>query len=318
MVTNPPVLVPIFGFTFGAPWMLLFCCSAILPILIHLWTKRRYDREPWAAMSFLQEAIQSSRSRLQFRSWLHLLIRTLLLLLLGLALSDPTSIPDATEKTTNPQHLMFVLDDTYSMATGSEGITRLELAKRAAKTILSTNQQATTFSIHRFSPNDISPLISHASDADAFDAAMRRVSIQEEQATFEYVLRSVESTARAIADEVKQAQIRVLFFSDLQSNLWSQLDSESNQQALARLSKSCSLFVVPVGFPTGPIRNLVVTDMDIDAEFLVPGVMAKIRCEIQNFESAAASTTVQLSHRRLVLRFSNVKLGSPKFNHTCL
>src|SRR5687768_127527 len=73
----------------GSGWMLLWGLAAALPILIHLWSRRRYREVTWAAMQFLLAAMRKNSRRILLEQWLLLAVRTLILLLLALALADP-------------------------------------------------------------------------------------------------------------------------------------------------------------------------------------------------------------------------------------
>ncbi len=63
--------------------------TVAIPIAIHLLTRLRRRPQPWAAMRFLFEAYKKQRQRMQIEQWLLLLVRCLILLVLGLALSGP-------------------------------------------------------------------------------------------------------------------------------------------------------------------------------------------------------------------------------------
>ena len=69
--------------------MLGWLAVAAAPILIHLWSRRRYREMSWAAMEYLLAALRQSRRRLRFEQWLLLLIRTLIVVLVVLAVAEP-------------------------------------------------------------------------------------------------------------------------------------------------------------------------------------------------------------------------------------
>ncbi len=67
-----------------AQWSLAAAGAAAvgIPIAIHLLTRFRRRREPWAAMRFLIEAFRRQRQRIRLEQLLLLLVRCLVLLLL--------------------------------------------------------------------------------------------------------------------------------------------------------------------------------------------------------------------------------------------
>src|SRR5882724_8471479 len=74
---------------FGSAGMLAWGLAAALPILIHLWSRRKYRQERWAAMAFLLAALRKNARRIQLEQWILLAIRTVILVLFALALADP-------------------------------------------------------------------------------------------------------------------------------------------------------------------------------------------------------------------------------------
>src|SRR5580698_9878312 len=80
---------PLLAFGFGALPMLGWLAAAAAPILIHLWNKRKYREVPWAAMEYLLAAMRKNARRIQLEQWLLLAVRTLLIVLLVLAVAQP-------------------------------------------------------------------------------------------------------------------------------------------------------------------------------------------------------------------------------------
>ncbi len=80
MLPFPPLLA--FGFT-NLP-MLGWLGAAAAPILIHLWSRRRYRQMYWAAMEYLLAALRRTRRWMNLEQWLLLLVRTLIVVLVVL------------------------------------------------------------------------------------------------------------------------------------------------------------------------------------------------------------------------------------------
>ena len=69
--------------TFGSSGMLLWGVAALLPIAIHLWSRRKYSRVSWAAMEYLLAAFQKQARRIRLEQWVLLTLRVMILLLLA-------------------------------------------------------------------------------------------------------------------------------------------------------------------------------------------------------------------------------------------
>lgn len=75
--------------SFLHPAMLFALPVALIPLVIHLLNRRRFQKKSWGAMQFLREAMEERRGRRRFKHWLLLLLRTVLLVALVLAMSRP-------------------------------------------------------------------------------------------------------------------------------------------------------------------------------------------------------------------------------------
>ena len=124
---------------FSTPAMTWWAAAAAVPLVIHLLSRRRYKRVPWAAMDFLNRAFKRTRKRLRIENILLLLIRMLILIMLALALANPRLSSSAIfgDQAAGAQHVLIVLDDSYSMGVkNSVGATRFDRGRGMAERIL--------------------------------------------------------------------------------------------------------------------------------------------------------------------------------------
>lgn len=102
---------------FLAPWFAVAGLAAAAgPILIHLLNRRRHRVVQWAAMDFLREAVLRNRRIMQLRDLLLLALRTVCLVLFGLAMARPflgTSVVGIDRD--RPIHAVLLLDNSLSM-----------------------------------------------------------------------------------------------------------------------------------------------------------------------------------------------------------
>src|SRR5947207_5528022 len=83
-----PMLTPLFAFFFVSPFAVLVTAAGAvsIPIIIHLLNRKRFRVVPWAAMRFLLAAQKRTTRKLRIEQWLLLAIRTLLIVLLIVAM----------------------------------------------------------------------------------------------------------------------------------------------------------------------------------------------------------------------------------------
>src|SRR5215470_13265156 len=119
---------------------------AAIPIAIHLLSRRRHRREPWAAMRFLERAQKRTRRRTRLEQWLLLALRTAVMALIALALARPVARSWAAVTPLRGQRVdrILIIDDSGSMqAHRADGTTEFQAARDAALRLLPT-----------FGPND--------------------------------------------------------------------------------------------------------------------------------------------------------------------
>ena len=115
-------------------WAMLAGLVAVsIPIIIHLLNRQHYKRVLWAAMHWLWASFKKSRRRLRIEQIILLLIRTLILVLLALALARPVLEEGASLLTgRSAVHRVIVLDNSYSMGQLVGGRPLFEKAKQFA------------------------------------------------------------------------------------------------------------------------------------------------------------------------------------------
>ena len=104
--------------------------GASIPVIIHLLNKQRYKKVVWGAMHWLWASFRKSRRRMQVEQLLLLILRTLIVLLLALALARPILQKAAGFFSGRPAtHRVIVLDNSYSMGQVVNGKPLFEKAK---------------------------------------------------------------------------------------------------------------------------------------------------------------------------------------------
>jgi uncharacterized membrane protein len=118
--------------SFANPWLLLGAAAALLPLLVHLFDRRRPRQVPFAALSFVLKSQRRTASRLKLRRLLLYALRTLLLLALPLALARPElSRPVAAAQARGLAATAVVLDTSLALR-WSDGAPLFEEARKEA------------------------------------------------------------------------------------------------------------------------------------------------------------------------------------------
>ncbi len=120
------------------PLYLFGLAAAALPILIHLFTRRRPREVRFPSLEFLSEVNQSEIRRLKLKQWLLLLLRTLAVAALALAMSRPALKGNTATGGRAATTVVVLLDQSGSMQATTRGGTRFTEARRAAEDLLTT------------------------------------------------------------------------------------------------------------------------------------------------------------------------------------
>ena len=127
---------------FKQPEILYFLFLLIVPILVHLFQFRRFKKEYFTNVQFLQALSVQSRKSASLKKWLLLAIRLLLLSSIIIAFAQPFF--RAEESDTRSNEMYIILDNSFSMqAKGQKG----ELLRRAIQELLEDTPENTKFSL---------------------------------------------------------------------------------------------------------------------------------------------------------------------------
>jgi uncharacterized membrane protein len=129
-----------FGLSFFNPTLLWGLGAAAIPILIHLYNRRRFRTVVWAAMEFLVASSKLTARRLKILQLLLLLTRMGIVSLLALGVARPflTGGFFAGPLAKSKSSAVLILDNSYSMGLREGNATVFEVAKDAAGKVLSS------------------------------------------------------------------------------------------------------------------------------------------------------------------------------------
>ncbi|WP_338359178.1 BatA domain-containing protein [Yeosuana marina] len=116
---------------FKHPELLYALFFLLIPIIVHLFQFRKFQKEAFTNVSFLKEVTIQTRKSSQLKKWLTLLTRLLILAFLIIAFAQPFFSKKKTFNTTT--ETVIYLDNSFSMqAKGNQG----DLLKRALQDII--------------------------------------------------------------------------------------------------------------------------------------------------------------------------------------
>src|SRR5262245_6055745 len=272
---------------FGSAGMLAWGAAAALPIVIHLWSRRKYRQERWAAMTFLLAALRKNARRIQVEQWILLTVRTLILLLFALALADPHSslFPNWTGPAGDQAHVVLVLDGSYSMDYRSGDGSRFQAAKKMARQLVADDTQNTAYSLVLMSRPPRVIISDPAFDRDDVLQEIDDLKLEHSGADLPATLSEIENILRrskAQADaRGRQINRHVCVFSDLQLRTWGDITMPDCQAQMARMESLATWQFVDLG--QGGENNLAIARLAIDPPVVAAGREVRIDADIQSY-----------------------------------
>jgi hypothetical protein len=124
--------------TFAHPWMLLGALAALIPLLIHLFDRRRPRPHPFGAISFVLRSQRRTASRLRLKRLLLYALRTIILVALPVALARPElkRAAQVSSIARGPAATSIVLDASMSMRYQDGGTSLFERGRQQARDAL--------------------------------------------------------------------------------------------------------------------------------------------------------------------------------------
>jgi hypothetical protein len=276
------LLLPIvFAFNFANVSMLGGLAAASVPIIIHLLNRRKFREMRWAAMRFLLAAIRKNSRRIRIEQWILLAVRTLLIILVVLAMAKPYleslgALPILAGRRT---HRVLVLDGSLSMAYTTGDVTRFEQAKTLAAQLVKDARRGDAISVVLMADppkvviGDPSP--NHAEVLKEIEEIALPHGGTDLEASFRAVDRVLEASTIA--------QKEVVFLTDLQTASWRKPgDDDGLKRTLARLeSRRPRSVVIDLGRSGG--ENRAVTGLRLGEPIVTVDHSTLIHATIHNY-----------------------------------
>ncbi|MDY7227595.1 BatA domain-containing protein [Hyalangium rubrum] len=197
--------------TFGNPWMLLGALGALIPLLVHLFDRRRPRPHPFPPMAFVLRSQKRTASRLKLKRLLLYMLRTLILLAIPFALARPELRQDAQAAATakGPAATAVVLDASLSMR-WADGTSLFEQGRDEARDALKDLLAEEPATVLVCTDNPAAP------PPPGFDRARLRALIDEAKPTYAAadLSRCMDMAARALEENPMPGK-RLVLVSDM-------------------------------------------------------------------------------------------------------
>lgn len=122
--------------TFLNAMLALGAATCVIPVVIHLLNRRRFNVVQWGAMHLITPLVRTNRKRIRLEQLILLLIRMAILALLALCMAGPILTGWHALSGNAKVSLALLLDNSYSMQAGAVGETNFGVAKKNAARLI--------------------------------------------------------------------------------------------------------------------------------------------------------------------------------------
>ncbi|MBT5101129.1 MAG: VWA domain-containing protein [Planctomycetes bacterium] len=205
---------------FARPEVFYALPLALIPLLIHLWNRRRFQPHAFAAMRFLEEAIRRTKRRLRLEQLLLLALRTLALLIIIFVLAGPGANAERAANVSARSEII-ILDASLSMSHRNEDdTTAFQRAKaRAQSSLRGMTTQRGDFAALILAGRQ--SLVLAAGDPAACRRALGDLETPEESTV--HILAALQDII-TLNSELNLTRARVHIYSDFQATSWHEQD----------------------------------------------------------------------------------------------
>ena len=275
------------AFGFGNLLMLGWLGAAAAPILIHLWNKRKYREVSWAAVEYLLAAMRKNSRRMRLEQWLLLAVRTLIIVLVVLAVAQPyleqagfTFVPGG--RTLK----VLVIDGSYSMGYKPTDKSCFDSAKQWAARIVDDSPQGDAFMLVLMGSPPSVIVGSPAAEPSDFVDEIDSLKLPHGGADLPATLTQVEQILKQ-ADDGSWSRREVYFLTDLGRNTWLPDSKDAGaaeyRQRLAALAERAALVVVDLG--QAGAENLAITGLVSEEPYATTAREIGFSAQVRNFGS---------------------------------
>jgi hypothetical protein len=257
--------------------VLFAAVAALIPLIIHLFSKRRVKVVEFSSLRHLKAMQRRQVRRLKIRQWLLLLLRMLIILTVVLAFARPT-----TQRGSIGSHAsvsaVILFDNSASMNRFVADGNLFDLAKRRTATLLETFGQADQVCLEPlYRSSAARGSISFTSAAVAKEE-LRRLGAGWGQADFEGTL----DHARSLLAEATNLNREIYIVTDRQRH-----GLPNNAAAI-----DSTVRVILVDLPLEANENVGITSVDFGGQLITPGHDFELSATVKNYGSEDRSNLI--------------------------
>ncbi|HLX11360.1 MAG TPA: BatA domain-containing protein [Bacteroidota bacterium] len=271
--------------TFLNPLVLFGLAAAAIPVVLHLLNLRKLRTIEFSTLTFLKELQQSRIRRLKIRQLLLLLIRTLIILALVLAFARPAlkgalfGTIGASAKST----VVFILDDSFSMAASDQGGEYFKQAKERTEKLIDVLNAGDEVYLIRMSDLPKATIDPATHDFSTLRSVIRESNISNVRRPLDSAL----ALATKLLGKSQNANKEVYVISDMQQTLFG---AAQKSTAAKYFGSTVRVFLVNIGARSAD--NVAVDSVAVLSKIVEKNKPLEIYASVRNYSNQPLSNYV--------------------------
>ncbi len=286
---------PLLAFAWASPLWLWALGAVAIPLAIHLWRRQHPRVERWAAMQFLQAALERTARRMRIESLALLAARCLLLGLFALAMAGPrTETGESPGSGLSATHRILVMDGSASMGTRVGRDRRFDLARKRAREIVQAANPGDSFQLCRIG-TAVPTVIIRRPAYEPVDLLREidRLPLLDDSGDLVAAFRQVKE----LVDQLPPpTSIEIDLLTDRQRSNWSSsVPSEEAElrQLLREMGERARLVLIDLGHGAAT-DNLAVTALTVPDRVAIADRPLRVMVDLMNHTSAQTHASVEI------------------------
>ncbi|MFA4837959.1 MAG: BatA domain-containing protein [Candidatus Neomarinimicrobiota bacterium] len=274
--------------SFVNPFFLFFLPLAAIPVIIHLFGRRRYQTVEFSSIRFLKQLESDVIRRLKLRQILLLILRTLLILFIVLAFARPYRTNLSGGFTVRRGATVYlILDCSASMDKTIEGRNLVEIVRRNLQAAFSEIEFPVTVRLIDTSEPTVIREIGFVKNSTQLTRAIAGYSVKPLAGKLDVALR----TASTDMEKHPEASVAVWIASDFQKSSWQTNGSTTNPLQPFWEKPGVRFLLLPVNRDG---YNIGISRVEIPDQIVEAGKSATIRPVLTNWSPESVESPVSL------------------------
>ena len=255
--------------------------GALVPLLVHLLSRARYQTVDWGATMFLEGVDVRQTASARLKQFLLLLLRMGIIACLAMAMAQPVVRGrwGAAGGADSRISAVIVLDTSWSMGFNENGKTRMELARSAVLGILESlkEHRVAVVVLGTRDPDMMGP-----PTTDLQQLAQKVIALGEPSGRADVAAGLVR--AAEILDQTAETTRELYVVTDRQASSWIAVTESFARQIRSRLERrgtQARFFVVPVGGEAA--QNLAIESVDLVSPPAIRDQTSEIEVRLRNY-----------------------------------